>query len=64
MLITYFKQDNASLHISKLTKIFFQKRNINVLSWPTHYSPDLNPIENDWAKSRHVYKNGSQFKSK
>ena len=44
-----FQQDNAPTHTSKLTRTFFQERNINVLSWPAH-SPDLNPIEYAWDK--------------
>ena len=59
-----FQQDNAPIHISKPTLTFFRERNINVLSWPAN-SPDLNPIENAWAKlSRLVYKDGKQFNSK
>ena len=59
-----FQQDNAPIHASKLTRAFLQERNINILSWPA-CSPDLNPIENAWAKlSRLVYKGGRQFNSK
>ena len=49
-----FQQDNAPIHTSELISHLFQERNTNVLSWP-----DLNPIENAWAKlSRLIYKDG------
>ena len=43
-----FQQNNAPIHTYKLTRTFFQERNINILSWPAR-SPDLNPIENAWV---------------
>ncbi len=42
-----FQQDNASCHVSKMTKKWFSEQNINVLEWPPQ-SPDMNPIENVW----------------
>ena len=56
-----FQQDNAPLHTSRLTKTFFQERNLKVLRWPAH-SRDLNPIENMWGLlAREVYSNGKQY---
>ena len=40
-----FQQDNAAIHISKLTKDWFKIKNIEVFGWPTK-SPDLNLREN------------------
>ena len=54
----YVFQQDKPIHSSKLTRTFYQERNINVLSWPDR-SPDLNPIENAWRKlSGLVYKDG------
>ena len=38
-----FQQDNDPKHTSKLSKDFFVKNKVNVLSWPRQ-SSDLNPI--------------------
>ena len=58
-----FKQDNASIHVSKYSKKWFSDQKINLVDWPTK-SPDLNLIENLWGiLLRKVYSNGRQFHS-
>jgi len=58
-----FQQDNASIHVSKASKLWFNSRNITLLDWPS-MSPDLSPMENMWGNlSRNVYRDGHQFQS-
>jgi transposase len=58
-----FQQDGASIHTSKLTMDFLQRKRVRVLDWPA-LSPDLNPIENLWGiLARQVYSNGKQYSS-
>jgi transposase len=44
-----FVHDNASIHSAKKTKEWLDEWLIEVLDWLL-YSPDLNSIENAWAK--------------
>jgi hypothetical protein len=56
-----FQQDNASIHNSRGTKIWFSSKNIPLLEWPA-LSPDLNPIENVWGLIvRDFYANNKQY---
>ncbi|KAL4494416.1 hypothetical protein ABPG72_019826 [Tetrahymena utriculariae] len=51
----YFVQDNARPHVSKQTKEFLNKENINLFEHPA-YSPDFNPIELIWSKMKKIFK--------
>lgn len=56
-----FQQDNAAIHVSRLSRAWFEEKNIELLDWPAR-SPDLNPIENLWGiMARQVYDGGRQF---
>lgn len=51
-----FMQDNAPIHSSHKVKDWLQHHGIEVMEWPP-YSPDLNPIENAWARLKErIYK--------
>lgn len=43
-----FQQDNARIHTSDHTKLWFEMHGIHMIEWPPH-SPDLNPIEVVWS---------------
>ncbi|KAJ6642725.1 Transposable element Tcb2 transposase [Pseudolycoriella hygida] len=52
-----FMQDNNSFHTSKLTRRWFSRHpELELINAPVN-SPDLNPIENLWAKMVHDWKN-------
>ena len=46
-----FMQDGAPCHRSKIVKKFLEENHVTTLDWPGN-SPDLNPIENLWAKMK------------
>ena len=50
-----FMQDNAPIHNNGLVRAWFKKNNIEVLEWPPD-SPDLNPDEYMWNRSKQKIK--------
>lgn len=64
-----FQQDNASIHVSKAAKEWFNEHRFNVIDWKAQ-SPDLNIIENTRShveyrlrRRRHAPKNLSELKT-
>ena len=51
--------DNASFHKGARTRELIEKSEYNLLYLPP-YSPDLNPIENQWAVLKNHYKTFKQ----
>ncbi len=51
--------DNASFHKGAMTKELVEKAECNLLYLPP-YSPDFNPIENQWASLKNHYKTFKQ----
>ena len=50
---TFFLQDNAKIHTSKATMIWFHCHDIQLQPHPPH-SPDLNPIEHIWKAMKAI----------
>ena len=52
--------DNASFHKSSKTRSVIEKAGCSLLYLPT-YSPDLNPIEKQWANLKNFIRSSLQF---
>jgi transposase len=50
---THLLQDSDSKHKAKICREWYEENNVQLMYWPT-YSPDLNPIENVWARCKQL----------
>ena len=46
-------QDNAPIHTANKVKRWFEDNEIKIMPWPP-YSPNMNPIENAWARLKEL----------
>ena len=59
-----FQQDNASCHVSCVSRSCFEAKSVKLLDWIAR-SPDLNPIQNlQSTLAREMYKNRTQYANK
>ena len=59
-----FQQDNCPIHKSAYCRMFFKRKNIETLNWPSR-SPDLNICENIFVYlSQKLYSGGKVYQSK
>lgn len=57
----WFQQDNASIHVSRYSKKWFEDNGVDLLHWPA-LSPDLNPMKNLWGiLSNRLCAEGKQY---
>lgn len=59
----FFQQDNCSVHVSKETKKYLNRKKFKLLDWIA-YSPDMNIQENVWGMISEKVYDGKQFFSK
>ena len=57
-----FQEDNATVHKAQKVANFWKSANVNILQWPAK-SPDLNIVEDVWARISDIVYDGSQFRN-
>jgi len=53
-------QDNARIHIAKITKVWLESHEIWVAKHPPH-SPDLNPVEHVWKAMKSILQRDHRY---
>ena len=61
---SYFQQDNAPCHTSRIVREYLAENDVLTLDWPPQ-NPDINIIENIWhIIKRKLHKNAEYIKNK